>query len=314
MTQLLFLLSCLKTNLSHDITKLSVFSIPTRFCLYFSRTYFRLELTAYERKIGLDKHAKKKKRKRSRKTESSQNTDSSAGSQDRSSADAESAARWHEGEDREEPILWKQTDFESNSCSRGEGLQAAAPGSEESNCGRRDTEDSLPSYREPRNSPALLSKSENGTKDGWKAGPLTVLQNCGEGEEKNTRANSHNSENTQADSVSSEPPLKKMRLDVGNGEKESVAPSKQCGPPTLDPWSEATRRSLAQESRASLSAWDFDVIQFPDIGGRETVQLSIPPAHLLPPNTGVDEEYEDVCMFDVEDYRRQQRLQPQSVL
>ena len=304
MTQLLFLLSCVKTNLSHDTIKFSVFSIPTRFCLYFSLTYFRLELTAYERKIGLDKHAKKKNRKRSRKTESSQNTDSSAGSQVRPNVDAESAARRHEGEDREEPILWKQTDLENDSCSRGEGLQAAAPGSEGSNCRRRDTEDSCPSYTEPGNSPALLSKSENGTKDSWKAGPLTVLQNCGEGEEKKP----------QAHSVSSEPPLKKIRVDEGNGEKASAMPSNQCDPPTLDPWSEATRRSLAQESRASLSAWDFDVIQFPDIGGRETVQLSIPPAHLLPPNTGVDEEYEDVCMFDVEDYRRQQWLQPQSVL
>lgn len=236
--------------------------------------------------------------------------DSSASNQAISNPDTESAHRQQQDGYTEVPVLQKQTKLDSDTCGRSNRLQVIVSDSEGSNCGRKEIEFSLPSPKKQGNSSALAKESEDSVRDKLKAEPLTVTQNCSKGNEKKTARE----DSVDSDSSREEPPLKKMRADEGNDPKERVASSSQCDPPTSDLWSELTRRSLAQGSSALLSSWDFSEISFPDIGGRETVSLSVPPAHLLPPNTSADEEYEDVCMFDVEDYRRQQQLQLQSVL
>ncbi|XP_046573391.1 tRNA-splicing endonuclease subunit Sen54-like [Haliotis rubra] len=53
------------------------------------------------------------------------------------------------------------------------------------------------------------------------------------------------------------------------------------------------------------SEWDFETFAFPDIGDKETVVLSIPLTKYLPVNVTLSEEYEDLCLFDVTEYRQQ---------
>ncbi|XP_071106541.1 tRNA-splicing endonuclease subunit Sen54-like [Haliotis cracherodii] len=74
-----------------------------------------------------------------------------------------------------------------------------------------------------------------------------------------------------------------------------------------NPW------NLPTESEGKLSVrhteWDFEKLGFPDIGDKETVVLNIPQTKHLPPNVTLDEEYEDLCLFDVTEYRQQQASQ-----
>ncbi|XP_067672347.1 tRNA-splicing endonuclease subunit Sen54-like isoform X2 [Haliotis asinina] len=51
--------------------------------------------------------------------------------------------------------------------------------------------------------------------------------------------------------------------------------------------------------------WDFEILGFPDIGDKETVVLNIPQTKYLPANVTLSEEYEDLCLFDVTEYRQQ---------
>lgn len=64
--------------------------------------------------------------------------------------------------------------------------------------------------------------------------------------------------------------------------------------------------------KTKYTNWDFKTIKFPNMAGKDTVVLEIPSLQLLPPNTALSEEFEDVCMFDVEDYRIQQHTQQAS--
>ncbi|KAK7501429.1 hypothetical protein BaRGS_00007233 [Batillaria attramentaria] len=63
------------------------------------------------------------------------------------------------------------------------------------------------------------------------------------------------------------------------------------------------------KSKRTFTSWDFDAINFPDIAGKDTVTVEVSCQDLLPPNTCLNEDFEDVCMFDVEDYKRQQQQQ-----
>lgn len=277
-------------------------------CHLCSFSYFRFDLTDYEKKIGLDKHTRKKSKKHSKRTEVSLNTNPAASNQTNSDLDAERADQQEQDKCTEQRLLETQTNLDNNTCNRSSRPQGqvAVLDSEGSNCGSRNTTGCLPSHMEQKVNTTLRRDSE----DELKAEPLIVTQNCG----KRKTQLAHSADSVHFDSSHEEPPLKKTRVSGRDDEKDSAWSSQQCLPPAPDLWSDATRQSLARESSVSLSSWDFRVIQFPDMGGRETVLLSVPPAQLLPPNTGVDEEYEDMCMFDVEDYRRQQQLQPQSVL
>ena len=73
-----------------------------------------------------------------------------------------------------------------------------------------------------------------------------------------------------------------------------------------NPWTDFTFESLVNnsEKKSKLCQWDFTSISLPDIGGKDTLCLTIPSTDFLPPNTNISEEYEDMCLFDVEDYRR----------
>ena len=61
---------------------------------------------------------------------------------------------------------------------------------------------------------------------------------------------------------------------------------------------------LLKDKPVRRCKWNFDDIDFPDIGNKDRVILKIPSKKLLPPNVEVSEEFDDQCIFDVLEYRR----------
>ncbi|KAL8565506.1 hypothetical protein ACOMHN_049482 [Nucella lapillus] len=115
---------------------------------------------------------------------------------------------------------------------------------------------------------------------------------------------------SNSDASLREPSKKKAKLDSGSeSSKPPSAQQEEEFPFSSNPWTEATERSFAGPSDLKPTEWDFSAVRFPDIGDRDTVWLARPSSDCLPPNTCIDEEYEDICMFDVEEYRRQQQQQ-----
>ncbi|KAK7111807.1 hypothetical protein V1264_011381 [Littorina saxatilis] len=263
----------------------------------------KLDVTSYEKKIGLDKHARKKTKKnsKSKTTDCAQTTKCDEGNQTNISTDTQRECLRQAVCDRE-PVSGKQT--EQGARNGSETLLNKVTGSKGSNQPAQNKTHSPLLDIEAVHNASESTVSEENAENRSKADEFTAQQNSRQGSETKIETTVE----TTRDTESGEPPVKKLRVENQNSKKVRSASSVRM-PSLQDPWSSAIKQSLLHHSSLGLSSWDFSITPFPDMGGTETVSLPIPPSHLLPPNTGVDEDYEDVCMFDVEEYRQQQQLQ-----
>ncbi|XP_076442668.1 uncharacterized protein LOC143281321 [Babylonia areolata] len=293
----------------------------------------KLDLTQYEMKIGLHKYSKKKNKKRSANSAAqSQSLATSKPDQDKclagsvpgeghksnSSVDGEcgggggASASQKTANGESASTLQCAVLTDSTKC----GHSASKHGtSAESNDNIRDNpeharkaEDRKRGCMEcerlsedyKRDNSAYQRREESTSKDQEKA------------EVPHTTRSGYKRTNCSQDEISIEStskklPKKKAKLDSDSESSRALSQELSC-PHSSDPWSEATQQSFTGQRHLLLTEWDFGVIDFPDMGGRDTVSLTIPPPHCLPPNTSMEEEYEDICMFDVEEYRQQQQL------
>ena len=253
---------------------------------------FRLNLTPYERRIGLDKHTRKKNKKRSKTADTSDNSVISK----RPKVDTVSCADVVPQKDtfNNKPVVEEAV---SSVCEEQNQMHDEGRTSKYYNMTSEEKKSSSVSTSTVcRNGSASDTGSEQ-----WQDQKLTRNEVV-PGEELGETKQAH-----AVNSDTEEPPAKRSRTD--NTEGDYASPPAQTDLHTSDPWSHATRQSLQRQSNAPLSTWDFSVLDFPDIAGRDTVPLTIPRSDLLPGNVCVDEDYDDVCMFDVEEYRHQQHQQ-----
>lgn len=102
-----------------------------------------------------------------------------------------------------------------------------------------------------------------------------------------------------------EPEFKRQKLEKSFEQDDGLSKADSA----TDPWTLATLKSHMKQADCAdsckYSNWNFKQFQFPCIAEKDTVVLSVPAPHLLPQNIELNEDFDDVCMFDVDEYRRQ---------